>query len=59
MARRFGEIGGRELKNQALLRSLIEKHGVDDGYAIFNTERKTLTKSNWWPQGGRSPKLAG
>ena len=51
MARQFGEIGGRELKNQALLRTLIEKHGVDDGYAIFNTERKTLTKSNWWPQG--------
>ena len=44
MARRFGEIGGLELKNQALLRSLIENHGVDDGYAIFNTERKTLTK---------------
>jgi len=39
MARQFGEIGGRELKNQALLRTLIEKHGVDDGYAIFNDVR--------------------
>ncbi len=39
LARQFGEIGGRELKNQALLRSLIEKHGVDNGYAIFNDVR--------------------
>ena len=39
MARQFGEVGGRELKNQALLRSLIDKHGADQGYAIFNDVR--------------------
>ena len=41
MVRQFGEIGGRELKNQALLLELIDRHGAADGYAIFNDVRWT------------------
>jgi penicillin amidase len=37
--RRFGEIGGRELRNQALLNSLIDAHGAEDGLAIFDDVR--------------------
>ena len=37
--RRFGEIGGRELRNQALLDSLITAHGLEDGLAIFDDVR--------------------
>jgi penicillin amidase len=36
MVRRFGEIGGGELKNQALLDSLIAAHGETEGLEIFN-----------------------
>ncbi len=39
MVRRFGEIGGRELTNQAFLNSLIAQHGQQAGYAIFNDAR--------------------
>lgn len=39
MVRRFGEIGGRELTNQALLAGLIARHGEETGYAIFNDVR--------------------
>lgn len=39
MARRFGEIGGRELTNAQLLQSLIAAYGPTDGYAIFNDAR--------------------
>lgn len=37
--RRFGEIGGRELRNQDLLTSLIASHGARRGFAIFNDVR--------------------
>ncbi len=37
--RRFGEIGGRELRNQLLLDSLITAHGPAAGSAIFNDVR--------------------
>jgi penicillin amidase len=33
---RFGEIGGRERQNQALLDALIAKYGSTNGLAIFN-----------------------
>ena len=36
MVRRFGEIGGAELQNQALLRDLVAAHGLGEGWAIFN-----------------------
>ncbi len=36
MVRRFGEIGGDELKNQALLDDLVAAHGLTEGWAIFN-----------------------
>jgi penicillin G amidase len=39
MVRRFGEIGGRELTNLALLDSLIAAHGPVNGFAIFNDVR--------------------
>lgn len=39
MVRRFGEIGGRELVNQALLNSLVAAHGEAAGHAIFNDVR--------------------
>ncbi|HEX6124045.1 MAG TPA: penicillin acylase family protein [Pyrinomonadaceae bacterium] len=39
MTRRFGEIGGRELTNLAVLNSFIAAHGPTAGYAIFNDVR--------------------
>jgi penicillin amidase len=36
MVRRFGEIGGAELDNQALLDDLVAAHGLADGWAMFN-----------------------
>src|SRR5688500_7344354 len=39
MVRRFGEIGGRELTNLAVLNSLIATHGPENGFAIFNDVR--------------------
>jgi penicillin amidase len=36
MVRRFGEIGGSELDNQALLSDLVASHGLQEGWAIFN-----------------------
>ena len=39
MVRRFGEIGGRELTNLAVLESLIAAHGPVNGFAIFNDVR--------------------
>ena len=39
MVRRFGEIGGRELTNLAVLNDLIAAHGPATGYAIFNDVR--------------------
>ena len=39
MTRRFGEIGGRELRNAEVLAALIERHGEAEGYAIFNDLR--------------------
>src|SRR5688500_12588552 len=39
MVRRFGEIGGRELTNLAVLESLIGLHGPTNGFAIFNDVR--------------------
>ncbi|MCW5851192.1 MAG: penicillin acylase family protein [Anaerolineae bacterium] len=39
MVRRFGEIGGRELTNQAFLNSLIAQHGQQAAYGIFNDAR--------------------
>ena len=36
MVRRFGEIGGAELQNQALLDDLVAAHGLADGWAMFN-----------------------
>ena len=39
MTRRFGEIGGRELRNAAVLSELIQQHGEAAGYAIFNDLR--------------------
>lgn len=39
MTRRFGEIGGRALRNQDLLNKLITDYGEDEGYAIFNDVR--------------------
>lgn len=37
--RNFGEIGGRELTNQALLDHLVTTHGPADGWAMFNDVR--------------------
>jgi penicillin amidase len=39
MTRRFGEIGGRHLVNQAFLESLINRFGPEEGYAMFNDAR--------------------
>lgn len=39
MVRRFGEIGGRELTNLAVLNSFIAVHGPTAGFAIFNDVR--------------------
>lgn len=39
MVRRFGEIGGRELTNLAVLNSLVAAHGPTNGFAIFNDIR--------------------
>jgi len=39
LIRRFGEIGGRETRNQALLASLVGQHGEMPGYQIFNDVR--------------------
>lgn len=39
MARRFGEVGGSELANQALLNALIAQHGVPAALGIFNDVR--------------------
>ena len=39
MVRRFGEIGGRELTNLAVLESLVAAHGPTNGFAIFNDVR--------------------
>src|SRR5262249_23636319 len=39
MTRRFGEIGGREMRNAAVLSELIQRHGEAAGYAIFNDLR--------------------
>ena len=39
MTRRFGEIGGRHLTNQALLSSLVQRFGPQAGVAIFNDVR--------------------
>ncbi|MGH9198824.1 MAG: penicillin acylase family protein, partial [Acidimicrobiia bacterium] len=39
MARRFGEIGGRELTNQSVLNGLIAIHGAVAGFQIFNDVR--------------------
>lgn len=39
MVRRFGEIGGSELKNQALLDELIARNGEAAGWAMFNDLR--------------------
>jgi penicillin amidase len=39
MARRFGEIGGGELANQALLNDLIARHGPAAGFGVFNDVR--------------------
>ena len=39
MVRRFGEIGGRELTNLAVLESLVAAHGPVNGFAIFNDVR--------------------
>jgi len=39
MANRFGESGGQELQNQALLQSLISAHGTVTGTAMFNDLR--------------------
>ena len=36
MVRRFGEIGGEELTNQALLKDLVDAHGLSEGWAMFN-----------------------
>ena len=39
MVRRFGEIGGRELTNLAVLKSFIAAYGPTAGYAVFNDVR--------------------
>lgn len=39
VVRQFGEIGGRELKNQVFLSDLIEQFGPEAGYGIFNDAR--------------------
>ena len=36
MVRRFGEIGGSELKNETLLEGLVAARGLEEGWAIFN-----------------------
>lgn len=39
MVRRFGEIGGREPRNLALLERLVAAHGAADGASIFDDVR--------------------
>ena len=39
MVRRFGEIGGRELTNLAVLNTFIGLHGPTAGYQVFNDVR--------------------
>ncbi|MDH3318531.1 MAG: penicillin acylase family protein [Betaproteobacteria bacterium] len=39
MARRFGEIGGAELDNKALLDALVVAHGAAAGLGVFNDVR--------------------
>jgi penicillin amidase len=39
MTRRFGEIGGNELANKALLDALVARHGPSAGFAMFNDVR--------------------
>ena len=39
VTRQFGEIGGRELTNQAFLLDLIDRFGQTEGYGIFNDAR--------------------
>ena len=39
MTRRFGEIGGRELRNRDVWSELIQRYGEDVGYEIFNDLR--------------------
>ncbi|BDG04971.1 penicillin acylase family protein [Anaeromyxobacter oryzae] len=39
MVRRFGEIGGSELANAALLGALVAAHGATEGMAIFDDVR--------------------
>lgn len=39
MGRRFGEIGGGELGNLALLNDLIARHGPSAGFGVFNDVR--------------------
>jgi penicillin amidase len=39
MTRRFGEIGGRELRNRDVLSQLIGRYGEEEGYGIFNDLR--------------------
>src|SRR5262249_46081860 len=39
LIRRFGEIGGRETRNAAVLASLVAQHGDTAGYQIFNDAR--------------------
>ena len=39
MTRNFGEIGGRELRNQETLTYLVSTYGEEQGYAIFNDVR--------------------
>ena len=39
MARRFGEVGGAELDNKALLDALVAAHGPAAGFGVFNDVR--------------------
>ena len=39
VTRQFGEIGGRELTNQAFLADLVERFGQAEGFGIFNDAR--------------------
>ena len=39
VTRQFGELGGRELTNQAFLSDLVDRFGQTEGYGIFNDAR--------------------
>ncbi len=39
VVRQFGEIGGRELRNQVFLSDLIDRYGPEAGYGIFDDAR--------------------